>query len=373
MRKKIAILGNPPLWQINPEIEHKGWYSCVWFMPLYEAFINLPQYEVHWVCLTHDVKWKKDFEAGNQYFHVLPCYSLNWGEKFRYVAAKYFVKRELERIQPDLVHAWGTESYYGICGRDWPGRKILSMQGLLVAYVQRAQMSPFAVKQSRYERDTVNAYDIITVESTWGLERLHELVPGKKVMRWEYAPQALFSRVERKLSAQPTCLMAGTPSPVKNLQTAIKAFSHPELAHVTLLIAGLAPGQIPDLPSNVKPLGGQSREQMAELMAQVWCLIHPSLADTSPNIVKEARVAGVPAVVSSECGGTQYVVHGESGYVIQPLDVDALVTAVSNLTRSQENSLKMGAFGLDECRRLLSPETMTERMMEIYEIALHDI
>lgn len=365
-KKRIVIIGNPPLSLIFPAIKQKGWYSCVWFIPLYEAFKKLEQYEIHWICITKDVRTKTELTAGNQFFHLFPSISLEWAQKTGYIASRFFVQRELKRIKPDLVHAWGTEGYFAISAKDWPGKKILSMQGVLSVICNAAKMSRFAERQAMREAEMIKAYDLVTVESQWGINHVKRMAPLVPTRRWEYAVQAPFFEAERCLAERPLFVMAGTDRPIKNVETALKAFASPQLAHVDLVLAGGKAELHPNATPNVKFPGGLSRPEMVKLLRTAWGLIHPSLADTSPNIVKEARVMGIPAVISEECGGVQYVVHGQSGFIVPPLDVQGFIDGVSAIVESPETSLRMGACGREECRRLLSSETMVEGLLEIY-------
>ena len=111
---------------------------------------------------------------------------------------------------------------------------------------------------------------------------------------------------------------------------------------------------------------------MRELLAETWCLVHPSLADTCPNIVKEARVMGIPAIVTTECGAKQYIVHEKSGYII-PCDNDlALADAVLKITKTAETSLSMGAYDQERCRKALSADTMYYTLVQLYEKLLQE-
>lgn len=365
-RKKIVIIGNPPLSQISSDIRPKGWYGCVWFIPIYEAFKKLEQYEVHWISITKEVARKTEFVAGNQFFHVYPSVSIGWAQKTGYALSRMLIQRELKRIRPDLVHVWGTEGYFATSAQDWPGKKILSMQGILTAYCRLAKMSQFSQRQVRYELEAMRKYDLITAESQWGIDHVRQMVPGVPTRRWEYAVQAPFFAAERRIAAHPYIVMAGTDRPVKNVETALKAFADPRLAHVDLVLAGGQAAKHPEATANVKFPGGLSRPQMIDVLCSAWGVIHPSLADTSPNIVKEARVIGLPAVISKECGGVQYVEHGQSGFILDPRDVEGFIEAVLTMTVNKETSLQMGAHGREECRCLLSAETMLGGLLEMY-------
>lgn len=369
--KKIAILASFPAWIVAPTLQSPGGHYAVWLVSLYEALsTEASRYEIHWIVMEKYIRKAQLIESNHQFFHLLPAYSLTLAQRTHYLRERFLIARELKRIKPDLVHAWGTERFYALAGKWFKGNKILSMQGLLTAYCQRSEMPAFQVRQSKLEPSTMRAYSHITSESQWGIERCRELAPQATTHLWDYSANKLFYDGTRHLSSSPTCLMAGTNTPVKNVTCAIEAFSRPELSHITLYLAGIAEGEYEKLPHNIIPLGRLNREAIKEKLSTVWCLVHPSLADTCPNIVKEARVMGVPCVVTTECGAKQYVVHEKSGYVIPVKNSDALAKAVLKMTESADTSLRMGAYDRERCREALSADTMIRKLFELYEQVL---
>lgn len=364
----VAILADFPLFMVNPAYQQGGWYYKVWLLSLYRLFSQWRDYEVHWLVYRRRVWHYRSFVSGGQTFHVLPAMQGTLSQLLHYKTDTARAVRVLQLLQPDIVHAWGTETRYAEAAAAYSGKayKILSMQGILTAYLARGPMAPYYHRQVRFEAPAMGRFDVITAESEWGCERCREMVPSARIIPWEYAVHPAFFNAERNPSEHPMCVLAGTAEPIKNLRTAIEAFSRPELAHVELLMAGADPKRFRSLPPNIHALGGVSHENMVQLLARAWGLVHPSLADTSPNIVKEARVMGLPVVVSEDCGGAQYVEHGVSGYHIAPLDIEALLRGVLQMTRDKEISLRMGACGRDACRRALGLATMEEGLKRLY-------
>lgn len=368
-RRTIALLADYPVHELCADIPQRGWYTSTWLVSLFEAFQRDTDFDIHWITFHRKVHRRKIFRAKGQTFHVLPALLPgNISQRMHYLPDKWQVGRELREIRPDIVHAWGTETRYAIAAANYNCcPKMLSMQGILAAYLERGPMPRYYHRQRPYEQAAMECYDLITAESEWGCERCREIVPTARIEAWEYAANERFFSLTRRLSERPTCLMAGTGVPMKNPETAIAAFSSAELADVTLLMAGPEASYFSALPPNVRVLGGVSREGMAELLSSCWVLVHPSLADTSPNIVKEARVIGIPTIVSTDCGGKQYIEHGKSGFIIAPRDVQALIQAVQSLTRNAEMNRACGAVGQNDCRRALSNETMYHRLKALYQ------
>lgn len=368
---KIAIVGDFPIGKVCSRYAMKKCFYAGWLYNLYELLEEVDDFEIHWIVADKLVEKDEEFRVGKQTFHLLSCTGLTVGLYTAYAYNRIKVARCVRKIKPDILHAWGTERFYGLVAKDFSGTSIMSVQGLLTAYGQRATISPFERKQRWYEKGVLRAVDYITTESSWARDRVLELAPDADVTLWEYAPERRFFDLSRNLTETPTCLCAGTHTPVKDIPTVVKAFASPKLAHVTLYLAGVSPGAIDSLPPNVVPLGRLSRDEMTEYLSKVWCLAHPSLADSSPNIVKEARVVGLPAVVTTECGGKQYIDQGESGFIIAPGDVNAMIDAVLTMTSSADVALRMGAFNRERCRELLSPETMKTGVINLYHRVFH--
>ncbi len=366
-RKKIAILSDYPCWNYFEDIP-RGGHPAPWLTALHRSFAkDEAAYEVHWITLSKAVKKHRTMEAGGQYMHVLPTGSKTLSQYLHYLPDRIRIAKCLRKIKPDLLHAWGTESCYGLSAKDFKGKKLFSLQGALTAYAQRSYMPPFMIRQAKFEKGLLQSMPIITTESEWARDRVLELAPGADVRLWEYAAEERFFNVERKLSANPACLMIASASHIKNAPTAIAAFSQPELRHVKLYMAGINPGVYDNLPDNVIPLGKVDREKLVEVLQKSWALIHPSLADTGPTVVKEARVMGLPCIVSTECGSKQYVVPGKSGYVISPMSVDSLVEGVLSIIKDADTSLSMGEYDKARCCEELSRAVMFEKIMALYK------
>ncbi len=367
-KKKVAILASFPAWIITDKVPNPGGHYAVWLVALFEQFCRqeIP-YEIHWISFHKGLKHEIHIEKYGQYFHFLPTGSLMLSHFSLYFLSSLKVRRLLKEIKPDIIHSWGTETRYAWIARKLPMPKILSMQGMLTAYVQRADMPDFVKRQAFLERHTLKHFSLITAESEWGVERCRELAPDTEIQRWEYAANDKFYKTVRNLSKTPSCLIAGSDTHVKNVPCAIAAFSKPELRHIKLYMAGVAKDAYPSLPDNVIPLGRVSHDTVAQLLSETWCLVHPSLADTCPNIVKEARVMGVPAIVTEECGAKQYIETGQSGYIIKCRDANALAASVLEVTESAERSIAMGAYDQERCRELLSTEVMYNGLLSIYD------
>lgn len=370
-KKVIAILATFPLdWLERNKGEQPG-RSQYWLVSLAQAFCKQTEFEVHWLVFKNRTP-AKTIAYNGQFFHILPSVSHAFNASTHYLQARWEVRRIIKKIKPSLVHAWGTEGYYGICGQVFGGPKILSIQGLLNAYIERSPMGKHMRRQAKWEKPTIQAYNLVTVESPWAAERVKELVPEAPVIQWEYAVDDVFRHIERTPAEQPEILMVCGDADYKNIPTAIKAFASPQLAHVKLKIAGVPPHAYPHATANVELLGQVPHDGIPQLMAQAWCLLQPSLAETGPTVAKEAKMVGLPLILSSQCGSKQYIEEGKSGFIVEPHDIQGIINSVLAVTESKERSLAMGLHGREECRRALSQDLMMNRLMQFYRTLLND-
>ena len=104
-------------------------------------------------------------------------------------------------------------------------------------------------------------------------------------------------------------------------------------------------------------------------MSEATMLILPTRADTSPNAVKEAVVAGLPVIASDVGGIPDYVTPGENGFLFPSENLDEfhrmLRVACQHELFSQG---QVDSASLQRTRTYLSPAHMEQRFFKIYEV-----
>ena len=111
--------------------------------------------------------------------------------------------------------------------------------------------------------------------------------------------------------------------------------------------------------------------EVAKELETATLLLMPTRADTSPNAVKEAVVAGLPVVAASVGGIPDYVVDGKNGLLFPAGDQSAFEGAL----RAACKHLLFGQGRVDaetwaKEREYLSPELMAKKFFAAYESAL---
>jgi len=96
------------------------------------------------------------------------------------------------------------------------------------------------------------------------------------------------------------------------------------------------------------------------------CAVHafPSECEGSAKAVYEASACGLAQITTREAGDV--VVHGETGLVIPPNDVDALASALEYLYRRPELVAQMGAQGRRRIEQMFTWDHYRARLRQAY-------
>jgi glycosyltransferase involved in cell wall biosynthesis len=102
--------------------------------------------------------------------------------------------------------------------------------------------------------------------------------------------------------------------------------------------------------------------------AQVGVLLsHPVLhAEGCSNSVMEYMMCGLPVVCSDSGGNPELVVAGETGFLIPPGDLQALVDRLVFLRQHAAEARRMGCRGQQRVVHHFSVEAMVQGMVKVY-------
>jgi len=370
---RVAILADFPL-HVIPEFGEgfrpTGHYAT-WLPQLCEAFADYPELDAHWIVMNSRVGNSREVRWKNQTFHVLATTSSRRASTL-FARDRKAIADCLAKIKPELVHGWGTEDVYAWATVRSGFPNIVSMQGILTDYVLRNRMHPRVYLQALLEMYVLRKADVITTESAWGRDIVLRRAPRARVELVEYGVLNRFLEIAWKPDSQkPVAIFVGSIIARKGIQDAVAAFCDPSLAHAELWIvggdggkweAGLRAKSTP----NIRWLGRLPSDKVADLLSRAWCLVLPTRADTSPNVVKEARVIGLP-VISTPCGGqTTYIQDGENGFLVQPGDVSGLTKALGKTLSDFDRVITMGRCRHEEHRALLNPRRTAQGFINLY-------
>lgn len=105
--------------------------------------------------------------------------------------------------------------------------------------------------------------------------------------------------------------------------------------------------------------------QLADVVAA------PSIyVDPFPTVNLEAMAAGKPVVATCFGGSSEVVLDGETGFIVNPRDIESFAGRLHELLTDDRLRAAMGERGRERIRAHFSLARQVERMLEIYERAL---
>jgi glycosyltransferase involved in cell wall biosynthesis len=370
---KVAIIAQFPLCALENESGGRGaGQASTWLPQLAMAWENQYACEIHWCVLDRATGKKMATSRWNQTFHRLPTSSISAGIILGRMPQRLAFRRVLREIRPDIIHCWGTESLHGAALCEFDGPSILSMQGIIHACSKTGDLNGWRWKLLKHwESVSMRLASIVTSESQWGLDRVGELVPKKPTRKIEYGVSPSFYEIKwEPLENRPRILFAGGLTRLKGADILIEMLRRHPRRSWKLAFAGdgYLKQRILDLGDpDVEILGLLKTNELQMQMARAWALVVPSRADTSPNVVKEARVIGLPVVASPNGGHAEYVDSGTDGWIVASEDPDAWFDALEKVCFNYQKSCEMGLLRHEFFRDHFRPEKTAESFLSLYQ------
>lgn len=375
VRKRIAILADFP-WNYFAEgaVGRGGGQGSTWLVQLADEFSKSRDFEFHWISLDRSgsIRKMESRSWNGQVFHRIPAIKLSFDLLAGYRFSRRKLKAALARVDPAVVHCWGSERAYPVICSDSKVPTVFSLQGIL-HHLRSLDLLP-AIWQwraiSRWETRYLNTATVVTCESSWGVEIVKKTFPTIDLRQVEYGVHPSFFNVKWQREEQESyALFVGTLNRGKGIDTLIEAMSRLPDRRWGLKVAGDGPLrevlEARNIPG-IEWLGLIRWDELKARLSKATCLVLPTLADTSPNVVKEARVVGLPVVTSPHGGQIDYIRDGENGFIVDPSDPDQIAAALSKLMDDPELSKTMGACRLEENRDYLRPSRTAEGFLRIY-------
>lgn len=170
----------------------------------------------------------------------------------------------------------------------------------------------------------------------------------------------------RKRKGEVTITYIGRLESVKGWDLILEAAKRitAQRQNVRFLFVGHKQGKDVRNTRRIRFLG--SRDDVANILAATDINVLFSYAEGLPNTVLEAMAAGVPVVASNVGGVSTLVKDGETGLLVPPADVDALVAALERLIDDAGLRRRLGAAGQAHVRKLFHWDTIAKKYEDLF-------
>ena len=176
----------------------------------------------------------------------------------------------------------------------------------------------------------------------------------------------------------PILLHVGRLAPVKGQQELIEALARLEHDDAVAVLVGkdLETGGAfeHELESLAAAMGVQERVVFAgyrsdvpALLAAADVFVLPSRVEGLPLTVLEAMAAARPVVATHVDGTPEAVVDGETGLLVPPGDIEALVAALDSLLDDSDLACRLGEAGRRRVEERFTSAAMSEQVLDAYD------
>ena len=292
------------------------------------------------------------------------------------------LRQALERISPDIVHCHSRR------GADFLGGQAAAMLGL-PAVVSRRVDNPdtrvMAALRYRTFKRVVAISDAIAAElRNAGVppDKIRVIRSAVDVTRFDGPFER--ARLEEEFNIRPEELAVACAAQLiarKGQHTLLDAVAELEPRHRNLRVVLFGQGaDEAALKAKCAALGLETRVQFAgfrhdldDYLGAFDVLVHPALAEGLGVITLKAQAAGVPVVASAVGGLPEAVGDNESGRLVPPGDVAALVTALDGVLGDSALRRRYAVAAKQRMRASFSIDTMLDAHIDLYNTVLNGV
>ena len=119
------------------------------------------------------------------------------------------------------------------------------------------------------------------------------------------------------------------------------------------------------LKENVSFLG--DRRDVPALLQELDVLAMPSTYEAFPVAILEALSSGLPVVATAVNGITEVIKHGETGFLVQPHDIEGLAQALATVAQSPDLRRHLSLNGVREVKERFSIRQMLDAYEETFQ------
>ena len=326
-----------------------------------------------------------------QAYQLAAKLATRWWSQVRMLTLGNRVRRILEEIQPDIVHALRLFQEGEMAGLGKWHPLIISVWGQdltidaklspLHGWLARNALSQADAVTGDNKRDLELAYE-------WGRrpETAGELFLSSGGVRSEmFYPGGPDQTALQRIDLDPDALVILSPRGLRpgyiRLNTLFEAIPevarvYPQVRFVQLEIPnqaiaeryGLSPESLPF----IRLLRRTSQDVLAEVMRSSTLMVSPAIKDGTPNSFFECMACGVVPIVPSIAPYPEWIEHGQNGMFFDPYDghdlAKAIIQALDNpafLESARETNLKL-------VNKWASREGAMARVEALYRSVLHD-
>jgi glycosyltransferase involved in cell wall biosynthesis len=389
MKTKAVWLAPYPILSLEPEVHVKRRPSmehpCSWIVNLSNALAQRSDVELHLVTESSRVSSTQRVQKGRVAFHVVktgipflnrgfpPWFPLDTLSGFRANVVRLL--KEVQAIEPDIIHAHGTEAAYALTAVKTRLPCLISIQGIITEYFKTNPCLRSRIVR-HYEQDCVRRARYFTCRTSFDTRFIRSLNPGARIFTIHEAMNPVYFQNEWRVPDEDRLLYVGVLEARKGLDVLLEALKLVVQAKPKTVLTVIGAGNQGSyrrlcerlhIAGNVEFLGLQSAEEIAKRHLRSQIFVLPSANENSPNALAEAMVSGLPVIATAVGGIPSMVEHGQTGWLVPPRDPAELANAILQLLNDPELRARLSQAARQQARDRHRPERVAAQTAQAYQ------
>lgn len=370
---RVAILADAVFDQLGGSASGRpDGRAATWLPAFADELLREEGISVLWLSLSRHLPAPRENVLGRHRFVELPGPPARVDTLLSYRWARTKLLGVLRREPIDVLHCWGTELAYPSVLGGVAKPSLLSLNGVIASLVARDVLPAgwWWERQAGHEKRWLQKADRIAVESQWAAGEVSKVAPGVPTSIIPYGVHPSFYPLTWEPDPEdPYVLFAGTLSRGKGLDVLLDALALLPDRRWSCRIAGDGPlaGELEKrgLP-RVMALGSLDWPKYQDALRKAWMMVLPTRADAHPNVIKEARVLGLPLLASAEGGHCGFLKDGGNAWILPDLTPRALAEQLDRCMGDLKALKAAGAVNHPEDRSLFESRRCAGEFAAVY-------
>lgn len=345
---------------------------------LLEGLAALPdKVEIHVISCTRRKMHAPGKLAVNIWFHQPVVPKIAWG-RMAFMGCGIAVRRVLQDLQPDLVHAQGTERDCAVSMMmgGFPG--VLTIHGHMarIAELNGARFPSFYWMARHLEAMAIRRANGVVCITNYTRERV--TAAARRTWVVPNAVHAGFFEVNSQATGKQILCVAHV-CPWKRQVELIEALdglapeNRPELVFLGHAGDDAYSRRFLSLVSEREWClheGRVSRAELQQWMKNAAGLILPSIEDNCPMVILEAMAAGLPVAGAAIGGVPDLIRHGDTGLLFDPYDPIEIRSCIEHLASGSSECQTFAHRGRQMAIERFHPKVIATEHLRIYQAAI---
>jgi glycosyltransferase involved in cell wall biosynthesis len=353
---------------------------------LVSALSKHEELEIHVVSCTTDIEYDKVEKRGKVICHWISTKPNFYLLRLLFIN-QYKVKKEYDKIQPDIVHAQGFSEYALAKSKKIP--LLLSIHGIEVYSPKGKKLKSFSGLVGNYRKIFSKYIAKLCIQKSNGIVSnggdyipsiLNNIISTRKIYQIFNPISPDFFDHYKTSNSKRTLLWVGNITERKNILDLVKVM---EIVVQNIPDSKLVlVGRISDhdyfnrmeleirnrnLTKKIIIKGQVEQKDLIEIYQTSSIFLLTSIEETAPMVVAQALASGLP-VVATKVGGIPWMIdHGETGFVAELGEINKFAEYVLTIINNEELMEKMKINAFITANNLFYPSSVAINTLNAYK------